>query len=180
MAIATAVIGGVSAAASAAQAIKEAKDKKAAAAALANLQAPPLNNVADKLQVSTLGSDLQKEEQARLAATQVEALRGGGTRALIGGLGRVEAGSQQVNQQVGATLDQYQKQIDQQKAEDDARIRSMNEQRYNQDAQALSSQYNAANQNMNQAIGNVFQGAGTTMNNVAYQKYLKSITKKDE
>jgi hypothetical protein len=47
-----------------------------------------------------------KEQQAKLAATQTSALQGG-TRAMLAGMGRVSAGSQNVNAQIeGANLDE--------------------------------------------------------------------------
>ena len=160
------MIGGITSMISGAKQANDAKD------ALNAYERQKLENVAEGLQVSTLGSDLQKEEQARLASSQVSALREGGTRGLIGGLGRVEAGNQRLNQQIGADLDMQQKQIDQMRAEDDARIRAMQENREIQDVSALSSQYNAGQQTrvngMSQAvqgtsmIGNAFAPPATT------------------
>lgn len=139
------------------QAIKGAKDARDAKNALDNYQRQEFNNIAEGLQVSTLGADLQREEQARLASSQVDALQGMGARGVIGGLGRVEAGNQMVNRQIAADLDAQQKQIDQIRAQDEANIRSMQEQREMQDIAGLSSQYNAGNQMMWQGIGGVAQ-----------------------
>lgn len=139
------------------QAIKGAKDARDAKNALDNYQRQEFQNIAEGMQVSTLGADLQREEQARLAATQVGALQGAGVRGLLGGLGRVEAGNQMVNRQIGADLDMQQKQIDQMYAQDQANIRGMQEQREMQDISGLSSQYNAGNQQMWQGIGGIAQ-----------------------
>lgn len=139
------------------QAIKGAKDAKDARNALNNYQRQEFNNVAEGMQVSTLGADLQREEQARLAATQVGALQGAGVRGVLGGLGRVEAGTQAMNRGISAALDEQQKQIDQMYAQDEANIRNMQEQREMQDISGLSSQYNAGNQQMWQGIGGIAQ-----------------------
>ena len=139
------------------QVYKGANDAKDAKNALNNYQRQEFNNVAEGLQVSTLGADLQKEEQARLAAAQVGALQGAGVRGVFGGLGRVEAGNQMVNRQIGADLDMQQKQIDQMYAQDKANIRGMQEQREVADISGLSSQYNAGNQMMWDGIGGVAQ-----------------------
>ena len=104
-----------------------------------------------------MGADLQREEQARLAATQTEALQGAGVRGLVGGLGRVEAGSQMMNAQIGADLDQQQRQIDMALAQDRAAIRGMQEQREYQDIAALSSQFNAGNQQFMAGLGGIAQ-----------------------
>jgi hypothetical protein len=150
-------IAGVGALASGIQAISGAKQKRDAQQELENYQRQELTNVAEGLQVSTLGADLQREEQARLASTQVGALQGAGARGLIGGLGRVEAGNQMVNRQIGADLDAQQKQIDQMRAQDEANIRGMQEQRETSDIAGLSSQYNAGNAMLWQGVGGIAQ-----------------------
>lgn len=148
------IIGGIS------SMIKGDKEKNDAKHALDNYKRQELKNVAEGLQVSTLGSDLQRQEQARLASGQIGALRESGTRGLIGGLGRVEQANQRVMQQTGADLDAQQKQIDQMRAEDESRIRSMQENREINDINALSSQYQAGKQDYNMGFGNIVQGVG--------------------
>lgn len=150
-------IAATGALASGIQAISGAKQRRDAKNALENYERQNLENVAEGLQVSTLGSDLQREEQARLAASQVGALQGAGVRGLVGGLGRVEAGNQMTNREIGANLDAQQKQIDQMYAQDQANIRGMQEQREVGDISALSSQYNAGNAMMWQGIGGIAQ-----------------------
>jgi len=115
-----------------------------------------------------LGADLQREEQARLASTQVGALQGAGVRGLIGGLGRVEAGNQMVNREIGAGLDMQQKQIDQMRAQDEANIRGMQEQREVSDIAGLSSQYNAGNAMMWQGIGGIAQSGISAISGGAF------------
>ena len=150
-------IAATGALASGIQAISGAKQRRDAKNALENYERQNLENVAEGLQVSTLGADLQREEQARLAASQVGALQGAGVRGLVGGLGRVEAGNQMVNREIGANLDAQQKQIDQMYAQDQANIRGMQEQREVGDISALSSQYNAGNAMLWQGIGGIAQ-----------------------
>ncbi len=162
-----AVTGGI-------QYFSEKANKKKIAREIANMKEVPLTNVADGMQVSTLGSDLQKEQQAQLATTQTAALQDGGTRALLGGLGRVTANSQDVNANIAANLDQQKNQIEQIKAEDEANIRATKENRKNAKLAALSSQYNAASQNAAQGISNAVQGLGMAGN--AYADYKKTKT----
>lgn len=153
----TAEMAGLGFISSGIQAISGAKQRRDAKNALEAIQRQELNNVAEGLTVSTLGSDLQREESARLASSQQSALQGAGVRGLIGGLGRVEAGNQQINRQTAADLDMQQKQIDQIRAQDEANIRSMQEQREVADISALSSQYNAGNAMLWQGIGGMAQ-----------------------
>ena len=159
--------GALGAVTGAIQTFSEMSNKKKIAREIANMKEVPLTNIADGMQVSTLGSYLQKEQQARLAATQTSALQDGGTRALLGGLGRVSANSQDVNANIAANLDQQQKQIQQIKAQDEESIRNIKEQRKNAKLAALSSQYNAASQNATQGIANIVQGAGIAGNALA-------------
>lgn len=139
------------------QGAKQARDAKNA---LENYDRQELSNIAEGMQVSTLGSDIQKEEQARLASSQIDALQGAGTRGIIGGLGRVEAGNQAVNRQIGADLDMQQQEINQIRAQDEARIRDMQENREQADINALSSQYNTGQQNKMSGLGNIIAGTG--------------------
>lgn len=140
--------------------IAGAKEQNDAKTALENYKRQQLTNIAEGLQVSTLGSDLQREEQARIASGQIEGLQGAGTRGLLGGLGRVNQANQQVMAQTGAGLDQQQKQIDQMYADDQARIRNMQESREIGDINALSSQYQSGKNDKNMGMGNIIQGVG--------------------
>ena len=141
------------------QALTGANKRKAAERALAGYKRQELKNVYDDLQVSTRGADLQQEQQARLQAGQIDALAGAGTRGLIGGLGRVEAGSQAVSQQIGADIDRQQKEINRLRAQDEQRIQGMQEAREQADIAGLSSQYQAGDQQMWQGIGGITQSA---------------------
>ena len=164
------IAGGMSIVGGAYNMIQGAKQRKDAKNALDNYKRQELKNVAEDLQVSTLGADRKREEQARLSANQIDALQGAGTRGIIGGLGRVEAGNQAVNADIAANLDEQQKQIDAMKAEDDTRIRGIQENREIGDINALSSQYNAGNESMQMGIGQAIGGAGAIANQFGKNK----------
>lgn len=136
------------------------------------------SNVYKNTQVSTLGADLKREEQARLNVSQIEALQGGGVRALVGGLGRVVAGSQDINNQIGVNLDEQQKEIDRLKASDEATIRAMQEQREQNDINALSSQISGAQQGFQTGVGQFTEGLTKTAK--AYKDYKNSKVPKTE
>ena len=177
MGVSSAITGGLSAGMGLYQTIAGAKEKKNAEDALASYKRQELENVAKDLQVSTLGADRQLAEQSRLASTQVGALQGGGTRALIGGLGRVEAGNQAVNDQITADLDQQRKDIDAMIASDNANIRGMQENRENADINALSSQYQSGKNDMNMGLGNIVQGVGSVANQFGAKTSRKSTSR---
>ena len=146
--------------------IQGAKQASDAEDALNKYKRQELENVAEGLQVSTMGADVQREEQARLASGQIGAAREAGTRGMIGSLGRIEAGNQRVNQQIGADLDAQQKQIDQMYAQDQANVRNMQENREIGDISALSSQYNAGKQGQVEGLSQVTQSASMLGNSL--------------
>lgn len=160
MGAATAGAGALSAVTGAITAFSESKNKKKIAKEINNLPENKLSNIGDGMQVSTRGADSQKQEQGRLAATQIGALSDGGSRALIGGIGRVSEQNQNVNAEIGANLDEQQNNINNVKAQDEQRIQGTKEQRANAKLAALSSQYNASSQNMMAGIGGIVGGLG--------------------
>jgi len=170
-----AISAGISAGLGVYNIIKGSKEQRDAERAMRDYQRQELNNAYDNVQVSTRGADLQREEASRLASSQVGALAEGGTRALVGGLGRVETGNQRVNLGIGANLDEQQKAIDQMKAEDDVRIRMMQENREQNDINALSSQYQAGKQDANMGMGNVVQGFGSLGNQIGFNRMNPNV-----
>lgn len=137
--------------------IKEEKKAKQAAKAISDYQRQELVNTGEGLQVSTAGADLRKEQQARLNESYLQSLREGGTRALLGGIGRVQTNNQDLSKEIGVNLDEQQKQIDMYKAQEEQNIRNMKENREQQDLAGLSSQYNASKEASAQALGSGLQ-----------------------
>ncbi len=125
--------------------------------ALNKYERQSLKNVTEGLQVSTLGSKLRREEAIRQASGQISALEGMGLRGFLGGFGKVGKETQQVMDETGADLDAQQKQIDQMRAQDEANIRNMQENREIGDISALSSQYNAGKQGQKEGMSQVVQ-----------------------
>lgn len=148
---------GVSAAGSIGQMISGASRANKAKKALENYQRQELKNVTEGLRVSTLGAEMQTQEAQRRFATTVEALQAGGVRGLVGGLGAAEKQQQQVQQQIGANLDQQQAQIDRMRAQDEANIRSMQESREQQEIAGLGQEQAAGRQLLNSGISGLMQ-----------------------
>jgi hypothetical protein len=145
----------------------EASNKKKIAREIAKQKEVPLTNIADGMQVSTMGSDLQKTQQSQLAATQTSALQDGGTRALLGGMGAITARNQDANARIAAGLDEQVSNISNVRAQDEQRIQSAKDQRQANKIAALSSQYNAASQNQAQGMATMVQSAGMAGNALA-------------
>lgn len=133
--------------------------------AMENFQRQKLTNVAEGLRVSTLGAQLQTQEAQRRFATSVDALRSGGVRGLVGGLSQVEQQQQIQQQQIAAGLDQQQMAINQMRAQDQATIRGMQEERESFDYQMLAGQRAAGRQALYSGIGDMVNaGAFAAMN----------------
>ena len=124
------------------------KAKREAKKALNDYERQDLENAFENIQISTMGSDLAKEEAAGNAATMIDTLQRGGTRAVLGGLPRVQEYLTGVNNQAAQYLDSQQTRRDYAIAQEEGRIRDIRENRDMQNIGALSSQINAADQNI--------------------------------
>ncbi|WP_456867572.1 hypothetical protein [Galbibacter sp. BG1] len=138
--------------------------KNKAKDAINNYERQDLNNAYDKLTVSTKGSDLAKEETQLANSTVIDALSTAGTRALLGGVGKVTQNTNNLNRQIGAGLDEQQKKIDYAVASDDARIRQMQERREESDLAGLGQEYDYQRNQFMQGIGALGQGAISAAN----------------
>ena len=177
MAVVTSVaIGAVGVGLAGYQAYSGAQQAEEARKALENLPVQELKNPYENLQVSTMGADLKQQEQQRLEASQIEALQGAGVRGVVGGLGRVEAGSQAVAQQSAADLDAQRKAIDQAIASGDMTVQQMEEQRKNANIAALSSQISAGQQQQYQGLQGMFQSASAAASGYSQLKGLNPQT----
>lgn len=156
MATATAIAG---AAGGAVKFFEGRKMQKKAEQLIDNFEWQKLQNPYADLQVSTLGSDLRREEAARTTSTNVDALRSGGTRALVGGLGRVQQQNNTLNREIGADLDQQQKQIDYATANQTVANQQVMEQRQ-------ANELAGYGQMMNVGMGMKFQGIDNGINAV--------------
>jgi len=157
---AIAIAAGAAAAGGAAKSIIGASRASKAKRAMESFKRQELENVTSGLRVSTLGAQLQTQEAQRRFATSVDALRSGGVRGLVGGLGQVDQQQAQVQRQISSDLDRQQMGIEQMRATDQANIRSMQEQRESFDYQMLAGQRAAGQQALFSGIGDVAGAIG--------------------
>lgn len=144
----------MSAAASLGQAVSGFARKRKAQKALDRFRRQNLQNVTKGMRVSTLGAELRAQEQARRFSTSVDALQGAGVRGLVGGLGRQEMISDIADQRTAAQLDQQQMMIERMEAQDEVRIRQMQEARESGAIAGLGREVSqGANQMMQGAMG---------------------------
>lgn len=146
---------GLAVAGSTAQIISGESRRVKAKRALENFQRQELKNVTQGLRVSTLGAELQTQEAQRRFATSVEALRSGGVRGLVGGLGQQEQLQQQQQAQIAADLDRQQMAIEQMRAQDEANIRSMIEQRESSQIAGLGSEMAQGSRMIQTGLGGI-------------------------
>lgn len=152
MAAATSVVIG---AGLAAYQISEAeKAKKKANRELNNYERQDLDNAFKEISISTLGSDLIREESQRTTAGLVDVMQNGGARTILGGIPRVVGAMNQSNLEAAKLLDGQYQNREYAIAGDNARIEGIRENRDNMNISALSSQVNAAKQDaMNGYMG---------------------------
>lgn len=169
-----AIAGGAALAKGISGAVQASKARKA----LENFQRQELRNVTEGMRVSTLGAELQTQEAQRRFATSVEALRSGGVRGLVGGLGQQEQLQQQQQAQIAADLDRQQMMIEQMRAQDEARIQGMQEERESFDIGRLAGQQAAGRAQISSALGDVASIA-TSFISPAGQGRPKNLTALD-
>lgn len=161
---AMAIGAGVSALGGLTKSIIGAKRAANARRALEQYQRQDLKNVTEGMRVSTLGAELQTQEAQRRFATSVDALRSGGVRGLVGGLGQQEQNQQMLQQNISADLDRQQTDIERMRAEDEARIRGMQEEREAGEIAGLGTELAQAREQVSSGIGDI---AGAGMNFMA-------------
>jgi hypothetical protein len=152
---AIAIAAGVGAAGGLTKSIMGAKRAADARRALEQYQRQDLKNITEGMRVSTLGAELQTQEAQRRFATSVEALRAGGIRGVVGGLGQQEQNQQLLQQNISADLDKQQQQIEALRAEDEARIRAMQEQRETSEISGLGTEMALGREQVASGIGDI-------------------------
>lgn len=160
-AVSSAIIGGAGLAMSAYQAIDGASRQKKAQRELNNYERQELNNAFEDVQISTMGSDLLREENARTTANLVDATQQGGARTIIGAVPRIVGASNEINREAAKMLDDQVQRKEYAIAGDNARIEGITENRDIANINALSSQVDAGRQDM-------WSGFGSALSSAAY------------
>lgn len=137
------------------------QQKKKAKQAMNDYERADLNNVFDNIQLSTVGTDIAREETQRTASTAIDALQQGGSRNLLAGLPRIQSTINSQNQQIQRQLEDQDLRRSYAIAEDDARIRGVNEQRDAQNLQGIGSQYSAGMQQSHTGMMGALSGLGS-------------------
>ncbi|WP_430611506.1 hypothetical protein [Flavobacterium sp. JP2137] len=117
--------------------------KKKANTELNNYERQALDNAFEDIQISTIGSDILREESSRNSANIVEAVQGSGARGIGATLPKLQMETNAVNRQIQKDLDDQVTKREYAIAGDETRIRDIREDRDNQNINALSSQVQA-------------------------------------
>lgn len=186
MAAATSIIMGATGVLSAGggifQAIKGSEQAKEAQRALENYKVPELANYAEGIQVATKGAELQREMLSASTATAMDTLSSGGVRGVVGGTQNVIAQERLGSAQIAANIDQQLAERSRMIAQEQANLRGMREQRYFQDIAALSSQFNAGNQQffggLQGGLQGLVSGAQGTAQAIQTNQYIDALNGK--
>lgn len=122
------------------------QQKKKAKRALDSYERQELDNAFKDVEISTFGSDLLREENARTSAGLVDAAQQGGSRSIIGAIPKIVAGTNSINQEAAKLIDDQFINREYAIASDNARIEGITENRDVSNIAGLSSQYNAGRQ----------------------------------
>lgn len=160
----------LSAAAAGYQVYQGQQQKKQAQKALNDYDRQDLDtsNPYENMPISTVGSDLLREENQRNNANAVEALRNGGTRG-ISMIPQVVANNNAQNRETRAYLDDKITKRDYAIAGDKTAIRGMKEDRENADLSGLGQQLQVGQQNMWSGFRGLANAGMYAANNVDWQ-----------
>ena len=159
-AVTSLVIGGLAVATSGFQMINGMKETKQARNAAENFERQDLENVFQDMPISTVGSDLMREESGRTNASLVDASMSGGIRGVLGALPKIQAQTNNQNRQAQAELDGQFQDRNRLIANDNVRIQSMQEQRDNQELGGIGARMQAGREDTFNGMRGMVNGAG--------------------
>jgi hypothetical protein len=136
---------------------KGAKMARNAQKAIDTYKRQKLQNSFGDVGVSRLGADYMAEQNARNMAQGVDALRTGGMRGL-GMIGQLQSNSYRNLQNSAADLDRQRTAIDMARAQDDSRMRAMQERREEQDLAGLGRMLDTGRQDQMGGLQDFSQG----------------------
>ena len=142
------------------QVAKGIKDTKNAKRELSEYERQELDNAYKDIQISTFGSDLLREENARTSAGLTDAARNGGSRSIIGAIPKVVGATNEINQQAAKLIDGQVIERDYAIAGGEIRNQAIRERRDEQNIGALGSQVMAGEQNTWSGMMGMASGLG--------------------
>jgi len=130
--------------------------KKAAQQKMRELEAAPLPlNAFEALQVPTEGTQIQREELQRQAASAASQMQQAGTRAIAGGIGDFQEAQTKGYRQIGADIDEAMFKRDSMVAQEQSTINMVGEERLAAQISGTASDIGAARQDVMSGMGDV-------------------------
>ncbi|WP_159075754.1 hypothetical protein [Muricauda brasiliensis] len=154
------------------QMFKGNKKKKEAQAAIDNFEFQDLDNVYEDMPISTVGSDIIREEASRTTAGMVDAAKSGGVRGVLSALPKIQQYSNDVSSQAAMDLDNQIRERNRLIAEDEKTIRAMNEERQANELAGLGQKLATGQQNFFSGFNNL----SNTAMSASYFSRLKDLT----
>lgn len=149
------------------QAYQGMKDKQKAEDALANFDRQDLTNAYENVPISTVGSDLIREEAGRTSANIVDAVRNSDSRTVLGGIPKIQSGNNAMNKDAQAYLDDQVIKRNYAIAGDKANMRNIQEGRDNADLAGIGQQLEVGRQDMWSGLRGIGASAMFAANNIS-------------
>jgi hypothetical protein len=170
----TLIVGGVALAGAAAQTASGIAQTAKANKAINNYQRQDLTNKMEDIQISTMGSDLMREESARTTNTMINTIARGGSRAINANIGKITAANSQQNKYAAYDIEQQSTRRNELIARENARIQDMYENRENQDLYGLGAQLQAGRDTTWNGLSSMQTAIGFMGNNGVFDKKPKT------
>lgn len=170
MAAATTIIAGAGMAIGAATAAKGAVDGAKTKKQLNNYKRQDLTNAFEDMPISTVGSDLMREESARNTNNLSNMVARGGARAITGNIGRISAANNRGSQQAAMQIDGQYMDRNRMIAQENSRIQDMYERREEGDLAGLGAKLQADRQTTWNGISAMQSSLNFGANNGMFQK----------
>ncbi len=168
MAAATAVaLGGL--ALSGIQAYQSAQDKKKAQSDFDNYNRKDLVNPYTNMPISTMGSDLLREQAGINASSMIDAAQQGGARSIFGTIPKIASYTNEVNNQAALMLDDQVQKRNYAIAGDETAIRDINEARDNANLAGIGQRMEVGRQDMWSGFRGMGASAMYAANNINFK-----------
>lgn len=145
------------------QTVKGIQQSKKAENARKNFNRQDLYNTKENIPISTTGSGLLREENARASASALDVARGAGSRGIFGLVPTVQAQTNLANEKARAYLDDQIQNRDYAIANDNVRIQQMQEARDNQELAGIGQLYQTGQQNTFEGMKGMFNAGASAV-----------------
>lgn len=167
-AVTSAVVGGVGLAMSGYQTIQGMKDRNAAKNAINNYDRQDLVNPYKDIQISTVGTDLMREEAGRTSANLIDLVSNAGQRAILSAIPKIQSNTNDLNREAQVSIDNQVQRREYAIAEGENNVMGMTEARENADLAGLGRQLEVGRQDMWSGIRGMGSSAMFMANNGAF------------